>query len=183
MADQGSEGLFSPFLRSQRIKVARPYIKGRVLDMGCGIGALAGIVPADRYMGVDINEQSLAIARKKYPQHNFQSALPPAELKFNTVAALAVIEHVSDPGIFLRELAKRLSSGPDRFIVCTTPCPAVGWVHTAGARFGLFDLHANEEHKDLLNKAMLIQAAFEADLKLIAYKRFLFSANQLAVFQ
>ena len=42
MADQGAEGLFSPFLRSRRLKAACPYIKGRVLDVGCGTGALAG---------------------------------------------------------------------------------------------------------------------------------------------
>jgi ribosomal protein L11 methylase PrmA len=79
MADQGTEGLFSPFLRSQRFRAARPYIKGRVLDVGCGTGVLAGIVAADLYVGVDIDEQSLSIANKQYPQYNFQSFLPPEE--------------------------------------------------------------------------------------------------------
>ena len=183
MADQGSEGLFSPFLQSQRVKVARSYIKGKVLDVGCGSGVLAGIVPADHYVGVDVDEQALVIARKQHPQHTFQNSLPPAESKFDTVIALAVIEHVPDTGAFLRELAKRLSSGLDNFIVCTTPHPAVDWVHTAGSKIGLFSRRANEEHGNLLNKDMLVQAASEANLKLIVYKRFLFSVNQLAVFQ
>ena len=183
MADQGSEGLFSHFLRSQRIKAARPFIKGKVLDVGCGTGALAGIIPADSYVGVDIDELSLAIARKQYPQHTFQSSLPPAESEFDTVIALAVIEHVPDPDAFLCELAKRLLSGLDNFIVCTMPHPAVDWVHTAGARIGLFSRQANEEHEVLLGRNRLEGLAIECNLKLIVYRRFLLGANQIAVFQ
>lgn len=183
MADQGAEGLLSPFLRSQRLKVARPYIKGRVLDVGCGTGALAGIVHPDSYVGVDIDEQSLAIARQRYPHHSFQSAMPAAEPVFDTVISLAVIEHVPDPGLFLRELAMRLRSGPDNFLVCTTPHPAVDWIHTAGAKVGLFSRHANEEHEELLDRTRIEVLANQCDLKLSVYRRFLFGANQLAVFQ
>jgi hypothetical protein len=34
MADQGSEGLLSPFLRRKRILAVKPYLRGRVLDVG-----------------------------------------------------------------------------------------------------------------------------------------------------
>ena len=36
--DQGAEGLFSSFLRVRRMKAALPYLQGKVLDSGCGIG-------------------------------------------------------------------------------------------------------------------------------------------------
>jgi len=183
MADQGAEGLLSPFLRSQRLKVVRPYIKGMVLDVGCGTGALASIVPSDCYIGVDLDEQSLAIARQRYPRYSFQSAMPAAEPVFDTVVSLAVIEHVLDPERFLRELAMRLSCGSDHFLVFTTPHPAVDWIHTAGAKVGLFSRHANEEHEDLLDRTRIEALANQCNLKLIIYRRFLFGANQLAVFQ
>lgn len=183
MADQGSEGVFSPFLRSQRIKAARPFIKGKVLDVGCGTGSLASIVPAKSYIGVDIDAQSLAVAQKQYPQHNFQSSLPQAETKFDTVIALAVIEHTSDPVFFLCELAKRHLSGTDNFIVCTTPHPVVDSVHTVGAKIGIFSRHANEEHENLLDRKRLVTLAYECHLKLVVYRRFLLGANQIAVFQ
>jgi len=37
VADQGNEGLLSPFLRWRRIRAVLPYIRGCVLDVvGCG---------------------------------------------------------------------------------------------------------------------------------------------------
>jgi 2-polyprenyl-3-methyl-5-hydroxy-6-metoxy-1,4-benzoquinol methylase len=37
----------SPALRRQRLRVARMFVaSGQVLDYGCGIGALADLVPA-----------------------------------------------------------------------------------------------------------------------------------------
>jgi len=40
MADQ-ADGFLSPFLRKKRIEMALPFIKGRVIDIGCGVGKLA----------------------------------------------------------------------------------------------------------------------------------------------
>ncbi|MGB9662694.1 MAG: class I SAM-dependent methyltransferase [Moorellaceae bacterium] len=183
MADQGTEGLLSSFLRSQRLKAVRPYIRGRVLDVGCGAGALADMVAPDFYLGVDIDEQSLAKARKLHPNHCFQSVLPPAESAFDTVVALAVIEHVPDPAAFLYDLAARLKKAPGSWIVCTTPHPSVHWIHTAGARVGLFSRHASKEHRSLLDRTRLDSLGKECGLKLVIYKRFLFGTNQLALFR
>lgn len=94
-------------------------------------------------------------ARQRHPQHHFQSSLPPVEAAFDTVVALAVIEHVPDPASFLRDLTTRLGASIDNCIVCTTPHPAMYWVHTAGAFAGLFSHHASEEHEDLLGHTRL----------------------------
>ena len=104
MVDQAAEGLLSPFLRRQRFKAVRPYLRGRVLDVGCGTGALAAFVSPDCYLGVEIDYDSLAKARAAYPRHRFESALPNSGERFDTVIALAVIEHVLDPAGFFREL-------------------------------------------------------------------------------
>lgn len=158
-------------------------MKGKVLDVGCGTGALAGLVSAYCYVGFDVDEESLTIARKQYPKHTFLSSLPPVEQVFDTVIALAVIEHVPDPVIFLRELAKRLSSGSGSIIICTTPHPVVGWMHTMGAKIGLFSRHANEEHRELLDRERIVALANEYNLTLVIYRRFLLCANQLIIFK
>jgi SAM-dependent methyltransferase len=183
MADQGAEGLLSPWLRMQRIKAAQPYLSRRVLDFGCGSGSLAEWVEPDSYLGVDIDAVSLQRARSRLSNHRFVPALPDANEKFDTIVSLAVIEHVPDPSGFLASLAFHLAPSDASCIVITTPHPTVDWIHDVGAAIGLFSKHANEEHEDLLDAAKLESIGVKAGLKLVTYRRFLFGANQLAVFK
>jgi 2-polyprenyl-3-methyl-5-hydroxy-6-metoxy-1,4-benzoquinol methylase len=183
MADQGKEGLLSPYLRNKRIKAAQPFLKGRVLDFGCGSGALAALIPPSDYCGIDRDPDSLEIARNEHPEHRFDTAQVTAGERFDTVVSLAVIEHVADPAEFLHMLKQSLVSSAEARIVCTTPHPAVDWVHTAGAKIGLFSASANEEHEALLNRDSLRAAGQEAGLEMAEYHRFLFGANQIVVFK
>lgn len=183
MSDQGSEGLLSPYLRSQRIRAALPYVRGRVLDVGCGTGHLAFRVHPDQYLGVDSDEESLALARRKYSRHFFQTSLPDKGLKFDTVTALAVIEHVADPAVFVRRLAGYLREGNASSVVLTTPHPFSKWIHKAGKSIRLFSRKADMEHKDLLGRDRIQELARECRLNLVCYRPFLFGVNQLAVFR
>jgi len=76
-----------------------------------------------------------------------------------------------------------LSESAAARIVCTTPHPSMDWIHDIGATLGLFSKHASDEHEDLLGYARLKATGEAAGLSLVTYKRFLFGANQLAVFQ
>lgn len=181
MADQGTEGLFSPYLRRQRIKAVCPFLYGKVLDMGCGSGALASLVPAENYFGVDIDEKSLTKARQLYPQHHFQMSLPLVQPVFDTVVSLAVIEHVINPKKFISDLAAYLAPSSKSHILITTPHPSMDWIHTIGASIGLFSRHASEEHEQLLSRIQLKSLAEANGLHVVLYRKFLFGANQLAI--
>ncbi|NJN32464.1 MAG: methyltransferase domain-containing protein [Synechococcales cyanobacterium RM1_1_8] len=137
MADQGIEGLLSPFLRRQRIKAVNPSLRGRVLDVGCGTGELAKLVPSNSYYGFDLDQASINIARRQLPQHHFHTKVPEQE-HFDTVVALAVIEHAAEPESFLRNLYLYLQPDGQRQIVLTTPHPKLEWAHNIGAKLGLF---------------------------------------------
>ncbi|MBZ9922624.1 class I SAM-dependent methyltransferase [Mesorhizobium sp. BR1-1-7] len=182
MADQATEGVLSPFLKRQRIFAVRESIKGRVLDVGCGNGALAELVDSRNYVGIDLDPVSIAAARKKYPSHKFVQAEHLAVGVFDTIAALAVIEHVKDPRTFLATLKSNLVRAPAARIVCTTPHPSMDWVHWVGSRIGVFSRSANEEHEDLLDKKKLSDAGRSVGLKMVSYRRFLFGANQVFSF-
>lgn len=182
MADQATEGLLSPFLKRQRISAVIPYLKGRVLDVGCGNGALAGHVDSGSYVGIDIDPTSIDAARANHPAHTFHQALRLEGELFDTVTALAVIEHVSDPAAFLGALKENLRSGANARIVCTTPHPSMDWIHWAGSRVGLFSPSANDEHEDLLGRKRLAEVGRAAGLKVIDHRRFLFGANQVVVY-
>lgn len=176
------DGVLSPYLRRQRLEAAKPYVKGSVLDFGCGTAEICAFADESSYVGVDIDESILQVARSRFPRARFYtpaefSAVPAST--FDTVTALAVIEHLPDPPGFLREMKKHAT--PSGRIVLTTPNPMLDWAHGLGARFGIFAKESHDEHQSLLDHAGLNAAAAAAGLKVLTYKRFLFGANQLAV--
>jgi len=183
MADQGAEGLLSPFLRKQRIRAVKPYLNGSILDYGCGSGELAREVSHENYFGIDIDQESILVAREKFSSYRFASAAEPCTEKFDTVVSMAVIEHVKQPEQFLFTLAGFLSKKPSARIVITTPHPSMDWIHGAGSSIGLFSKHANDEHEELLDRKKLSAAGEKCQLVLSHYSRFLFGANQIAIFK
>ena len=182
MTDQAAEGLLSPFLRRQRLRAAAPHLHGRVLDVGCGSGGLASLMPAADYVGIEIDAASRQRAAARFPGYRFLEALPADTERFDTVAALAVLEHVPDPVAFTRRLAGHLADEATARLVLTTPHPSVERLHGIGARIGLFSQAANEEHHALLDRRKLEGVGQRAGLRLALYQRFLLGANQLAVY-
>jgi SAM-dependent methyltransferase len=181
MSDQGSEGLLSPFLKAQRLKKVREFIRGRVLDYGCGTGDLGQFCTPDAYVGFDIDPDSLSIAKESYPHLIFTSQFPflnDLDL-YDSIVLSAVIEHVDDPVALLKLLKTHLNE--DGQIVITTPHPSLGWAHKLGAKLGIFSAEASKEHKELLGKTALNRIASEAGLVVTLYERFLFGANQLTI--
>lgn len=183
MADQGTEGLLSSFLRKQRIKAIKPFLKGEILDIGCGSGIIASLISSELYVGVDIDKTSLKIAKEKYPNHHFFLEIPFQNKKFDTIISLATIEHVSNPIVFLKNLTKQLELNTDSSIIITTPNPNFEKLYLIGVYLGLFSKHANEEHEELLGYSRLKEIADLCNLKITLYKRFLFGANQLVHFK
>lgn len=183
MADQTSEGLLSPLLRNLRIREAKRFLNGRVLDVGCGGGALANLVDTSNYLGIEIDPESLANCKAAYPGHSFSTELPDHIEKFDTIVSLAVIEHVDKPHEFLQQLALSLEGTDSARILLSTPHPAMDWIHTAGAYLGLFSRHASDEHEELLDHAALASLGSQAGLELLEYRRFMLGANQLAVYR
>lgn len=177
-ADLPESGKLSNWLVTRRQRVAKPFLAGRVLDFGCGGGGIAEICTPDSYVGFDTDPRMVDIARKEWPEYRYETSLPDGE-RFDTVAAIAVIEHLPDPGQHLRDWVKYLNPGGR--IVMTTPHPSLEWVHTAGAKVGIFSQHAHEGHEDLIDRAKMEEFVAGTNLRLTTYKRFLMGANQLFV--
>jgi 2-polyprenyl-3-methyl-5-hydroxy-6-metoxy-1,4-benzoquinol methylase len=174
-------GRLSARLEAARQRAARPHLHGRVLDWGCGARApLAAVVPADRYVGVDLNPDSVTAAELVAPGHRFEHVdeLDPGE-RFDTVVSLAVIEHVEDQPAFVERLVSHLV--PGGVLVLTTPHPRFEWLHTAGAKVGLVSSHASDDHEDLIPADGLLALARGAGLEPRPVERFLLGLNQLLV--
>jgi 2-polyprenyl-3-methyl-5-hydroxy-6-metoxy-1,4-benzoquinol methylase len=158
----------------------RPWLRGNVLDVGAGGGALAEWVPPERYAGVEPDTSARSLATTRHPRHRFEARVPVGEL-FDTIVALAVIEHVPNPSGFLADLGAHLELGGR--LVLTTPHPAGRWLHECAAYVGLASRHAAREHRDFLDRAALLKAARAAGLELCVYKRLLSGLGQLVVLE
>lgn len=100
----------------------------RVLDVGCGNGAMAGrlLDLGCDVVGIDLSEQGIRIAREQYPRGRFEVMMADSDIldhlgeePFDVVISTEVVEHLYDPGSYLRGCYGALRFG-GRFI-CSTP--------------------------------------------------------------
>lgn len=100
-------------------------VRGRVLDVGCGAGAVAKAVKRERpdleVLGCDASRSAIAAAGASPDGVDFQLAtaerLPFADGELDFVWIFDVLEHVEDPEQVLREVARVLKPGGGFHIV------------------------------------------------------------------
>lgn len=87
---------------------------GRALDFGCGQGifteVLAQRLPGWEICGTDISEAAIALARRRFPEHEFftPSAWTAEQGSFDLVFTHHVLEHASDLGRATQAIASLL---------------------------------------------------------------------------
>ncbi len=130
--DTLAEGYDNLFVRprdlAENAEIKRRLVKhdatrGRVLDVGCGTGFLLEIedIWAERYLGVDLSQEMLEVARKKFPQHTFErqdmGSLGYPSGSFDSVVALWSLSYAADPIQAAEELTRMLKPGGSLFVV------------------------------------------------------------------
>lgn len=122
--DPGLLGVFvNPFFFARRglvreLRALFPELTGEVLDVGCGRKPYKALVPATRYVGVDIDSpvtRELGAADVFFDGH----ALPFVDASFDGVLCSQVLEHVFTPEQFVSELHRVLR--PSGRLVLTVP--------------------------------------------------------------
>ena len=177
--------ILSGYLQHRRIQAVTPFMRGDVLDLGCGDGRLAAYVePGRAYVGVDGRESLLPSLRARFPASEFHSRDLDHEplllsKRFHTIAMLALVEHLSRPGWLLGQLAECLQPGGR--VVITTPTPIGHRIHRAGARIGLFSFEAMQDHKVIFDRDTLSNCLLHNGLRVSLFRQFLFGGNQLFV--
>ncbi len=125
--------LFNPvrlaFIREQAVarfgrdpRARAPFEGLRLLDIGCGGGLLSE--PMSRLgfsvTGVDASERNISTARVHaaetgleidYRCSTAESLLDTGEAPFDVILNMEVIEHVADPGVYLRDCARLMAPG------------------------------------------------------------------------
>jgi SAM-dependent methyltransferase len=112
-------GRYSQQLSPQLADFAGVRAGRRVLDVGCGPGALTAElvrrVGEDQVSAVDPSDTFVAAARARHPGVDVQSAsaerLPFRDASFDAVLAQLVVHYMTDPVAGLREMKRVASSG------------------------------------------------------------------------
>jgi len=122
----------------------RPLEAKAALDVGCGAGLLAEPLArlGANVTGIDASPEVIAVAREHAAAIGLEidyrvGDVQTLEREFDLVTAMEVIEHVADPQLFVKALAKRLAR--DGLLVMSTP-NATSWSRlmmiTIGEGFG-----------------------------------------------
>ena len=101
------------------VGTAAPYVRGDLLDVGCGMKPYEALLGGRTtgWTGIDFTESASGQTRADV----FGSALdmPFADESFDTVLCTQVAEHVPEPGRLFSECARVLR--PDGILILTTP--------------------------------------------------------------
>jgi len=103
-------------------RTRRPFVGLRLLDIGCGGGLLCEPMARLGFSatGVDASERNIAVAAAHADQGGLdidyraaaaEDLLAASEPGFDVVLNMEVIEHVADPGAFLRDCGRLLNPG------------------------------------------------------------------------
>lgn len=106
--------------------VAEPFIKGDVLEVGCGEGRGVKVLTskADSFTAVDKIEPVIERLRHEHPDAKFISMnIPPLkglkDNRYDVIASFQVIEHIENDRLYLEEIHRVLKPGGVALI--TTP--------------------------------------------------------------
>ena len=109
----------------------RPLDGKTALDVGCGAGLLAEPLArlGAKVTGIDAAPELIAVARDHAAAQGLEIDYRAGDVQqlagqFDLVTSMEVIEHVAEPGAFLKALAARLA--PGGLLVLSTP-NATGW--------------------------------------------------------
>lgn len=178
--------LLSGYAREKRWQMVAPYVRGRVLDVGCGFTRFPDrSSPVNAYVGVDVVPEVIRISRQRYPQHTFfqcdlgRAPMPLDDQQFDTVLLMAVLEHLSFPRETLRDVRPHLA--PDGYLVLTTPSPLGEGAHRVGSRVKLFSPAHVVQHVKIYDRRALCDLLADSGLEVVTFRHFELGLNQLAV--
>lgn len=181
--------LLSKFIAKQRYTKIAPYIKGDVLDLGCGNAQVLGSygLKISSYCGIERSAQQIEKLKQKYPGASFfQRDLDcdrfEINRKFDCVLMIALIEHLFNQKIIMDEIVQVLR--PGGIVIITTPTPfGNDVVHRLGSAIGLFAKSAVDDHIVIYNRHRFKILANEIGLKLKHHKYFQVYCNQMAILE
>ena len=144
--DQAGASDSHSYLSSPTIDLLNRFGASKVLDLGCGNGAISGLLAERSFSvrGCDASSSGLAIARSSFPgitffQHDLAEPLPDEHCgQYDAVVSLEVIEHLLLPRTLMANASQALRQGG--IMILSTPFHGY-WKNLALAISNKFDDH------------------------------------------
>lgn len=87
-----------------------PHLQGEILDVGCGSMPYRALIPAKRYVGMEVDTPRTRASFRADVYYDGRS-FPFADASFDAVLCSQVFEHVFTPAEFLAEIGRVLRPG------------------------------------------------------------------------
>jgi 2-polyprenyl-3-methyl-5-hydroxy-6-metoxy-1,4-benzoquinol methylase len=169
------------YLHRHLLYFLKEHPRARILDLGCGNGALVCWLISQGYdaYGTDASEKGIAIANSQQPNRFYVQDLaednlpqPLRHLQFDVVISTEVIEHLYDPRIFIR-LCRHILGQSKGFLLISTPYH--GYLkNLAISLLNKWDLHMNPlwdgGHIKLWSKKTLTRLLSEEGFNVSAFR-------------
>jgi 2-polyprenyl-3-methyl-5-hydroxy-6-metoxy-1,4-benzoquinol methylase len=185
-----------PYLRRKRFSMVGRYARGKVLDVGCGLGEMARYlieIHSMDYIGIDNNRDVIENGKLKNPSLMLHAVdidnedLPPklSTLTFDTVTFVAVMEHLKYPSSVIKKVSGRMNNNSR--IIVTVATPSGERIFNILAIFGFTNRSAIAEHESASQSSWTYKQLYDLIIPLgyeLEYnKKFEFGLNQIIVFR
>lgn len=125
-SDSGKVAWCDKFAQNKNFNLVANYIDNgdSLLDYGCGIGDFRGFLSEMNiqlvdYLGIDINNNYINLARKKYPNDNFELITDSTQLsKWDVICAIGVFTWYIKKDEFI-SIIKKLYSLSNKYLLIT----------------------------------------------------------------
>ena len=115
-APVGERTYLSTVMLENSLRQCAPFVRGRLLDVGCGLRPYEKTFfsSASQYVGADYQSD-----RSRPDVVCSATSLPFGDHEFDTVTSTEVLEHVGEPLVALREMCRVLK--PQGYLILSTP--------------------------------------------------------------
>jgi len=176
----------SIYLKRVRTKKIVPWVRGSVLDIGCGDAPILREIETqiESYCGVEVCPDLVEALRRQYTNHTFlcididTDRIEP-DHSFDTVLLVASIEHIYNQKHLFTEILQHLKQNGR--IVITTPTPLGDLIHYWGTKINLFAKSAEDQHPIIFSKRRFRVFAKHFGLAIEKHQAFQLGCNQLVV--
>ena len=181
-------GLFDRIIRFFRYGAVKSFLYSDMtshqilVDVGCGRQAFLGWkVPAtSKYYGIDLDVPEVTIknvALKKGSDKDIIRIL--GQKKVDKIFALALVEHLQEPDIFLRNAWRILKN--NGLLIITTPPPNSKPILELISKMKLIDKREIEEHKFYFTPDSIVKLLNDERFEIVFKRSFLLGFNNLYV--